>query len=127
MLVRCAYYEGTVPEQHREAFDRHVETVHMQLVAKFPRIHALRLLRGQPYLGEAPKFYQVFELYFKTLEDLDVAMASEERKIAREDLKNFRPWFQGEIHHVNYEIKEIPVTENTGIHVTRPTLVRKEN
>lgn len=109
MIVRCAYYEGTVADQDKAAFDPHVETVHMPLVAKFPRIHALRLLRGQSYLGEAPKFYQVFELYFKTREDLEVAMASEERQIAREDLKNFQPLFRGQIHHVNYEIKEIPI------------------
>jgi hypothetical protein len=81
----------------------------LPLVAKFPRIHALRLLRGQPYQGVPPRFYQVFELCFLTQEDLEVAMASAERQVAREDLKNFRPLFRGEIHHVNYEIREIPI------------------
>lgn len=109
MIVRCAYYDGTVAPEDRTRFDRHVENVHLPLVAKFPKIHMLRFLRGQPYLGEGPKFYQVFELSFKTKEDMDVAMASEERKIAREDLKNFRPLFKGEIIHVNYEITEVPV------------------
>ncbi len=112
MLALCANYEGTVPE-NQAAFDQYIETVHLPLVAKYPRLRALRYLKGVPRDGVAPKYYLSFELFFDSLEDFQFAAKSEERNRAVEDTKNFTSQFEGEIHHVMYEVKDIPVAGNS--------------
>ncbi len=108
MLALCAYYEGTVPG-NQDAFDHHIETVHLPLVAKYPRLRALRYLKGAPRDGVAPKYYLSFELFFDSLEDFQFAAKSEERNRAVEDAQSFAAQFEGEIHHVMYEVKDIPI------------------
>ena len=115
MLVRCACYFGTVRPEDRASFDAYIRDVHLPDVAKWPRLRGLRLLRndGQPYLGEAPRFYQCFELTFDSQADMDACMASPERaetrRIAQRDLARFKGLFQGEVYHVNYEVTDFPV------------------
>jgi len=112
MLVRCAYYVGTVRPEDQGRFDAYVRDVHLPDVAKWPRLRRLRLLKndGQPYLGEAPRYYQCFELTFDSQEDMDFCMASPERaetrRISQCDFASFRGLFQGEVHHVNYMVTE---------------------
>ena len=108
MLALCAYYEGTVAED-QEAFDQYIESVHLPLVASYPRLRALRYLKGVPRDGVAPKYYLSFELFFDSLQDFQFAAKSEARNRAVEDTKNFTAQFEGEIHHVMYEVKDIPV------------------
>ncbi len=112
MLALCAYYEGTVPE-NQQAFDQYIEDVHLPLVAKYPRLRALRYLKGVPRDGVAPKYYLSFELFFDSLEDFQFAVKSEERNRAVEDAKKFAAQFDGEIHHVMYDVKDIPVAGNS--------------
>jgi uncharacterized protein (TIGR02118 family) len=111
MLALCAYYEGTVPE-NRQAFDQYIEDVHLPLVARYPRLRALRYLKGAPRDGVEPRYYLSFELFFDSLEDFQAAAKSEARDRAVEDTKNFAAQFEGEIHHVMYEVKDIPVVED---------------
>jgi uncharacterized protein (TIGR02118 family) len=108
MLALCAYYEGTVPE-NQEAFDQYIESVHLPLVARYPRLRALRYLKGVPRDGVAPKYYLSFELFFDSLQDFQIAARSEQRDRAVEDAKKLAARFEGEIHHVMYEVKDIPV------------------
>jgi uncharacterized protein (TIGR02118 family) len=88
MLALCAYWEGTVQETER--FDDHVEKVHLPKVAEYPRLQALRYLKGIPRDGQAPRCYLAFELYFESEEDLAVALSSE-------------------VHHVLYQVEDIPI------------------
>ena len=108
MLALCAYYEGTVRDEDR--FDAHVEKVHLPLVAEYPGLKALRYLKGIPRDGRAPRCYLAFELYFESEEDLASALGSEVRQTARDDVDNFLPLFEGEVHHVLYEVEDIPVS-----------------
>jgi uncharacterized protein (TIGR02118 family) len=116
MFVRCAYYVGTVRPEDQATFDCYVRDVHMPMVAKWPGLQSLRLLKnnGQPYLGEAPRYYQCFELGFATQADMDHCMASpdraETRRVSAEDFAKFKGLFQGEVHHVNYEVTDFPTS-----------------
>ncbi len=112
MLALCANYEGIVPE-NQEEFDRYIETVHLPLVAKYPRLRALRYMKGKARDGVAPKYYLSFELFFDSLEDFQFAAKSEERNLAVEDAKKFADQFDGEIHHVMYEVNDVPITSST--------------
>ena len=53
MLALNAYYEGSVIDDP-EGFDRYVRTVHLPLVAKYPRLRALKYSKGVPRDGVAP-------------------------------------------------------------------------
>ncbi len=112
MLALCANYEGNVPENPEE-FDRYIETVHLPLVAKYPRLRALRYMKGAVRDGVTPKYYLSFELFFDSLEDFQVAAKSEERNRAVEDAAKFADQFDGEIHHVMYEVNDVPVASST--------------
>jgi uncharacterized protein (TIGR02118 family) len=120
MFVRCAYYVGTVDPKDQQTFDDYVLKVHLPMVATWPRLRRLRLLKnnGKPYEGEAPRYYQVFELSFDSQEDMDFCMASEERKYCRkvsaQDIGKFKGLFKGEVHHINYEAAEIPLKPASG-------------
>jgi len=107
MMALCAYYEGTPADP--AAFDRHVEDVHLPLVARYPRLRALRYIKGMPRDGVAPKYYLSFELFFDSAEDFQVAAGSEERDRAVRDAAALNAGFDGEIHHVMYEVSEIPI------------------
>ncbi len=115
MLVRCAYYVGTVDPKDQKTFDDYVLNVHLPMVATWPRLRGLRLLKnnGKAYEGEPPRYYQCFELSFDNQADMDFCMASGERKycrqVAAKDIASFKGLFRGEVHHINYEVTDIPL------------------
>lgn len=107
MFVLCAHYLGTVSPENRGAFDAHVETTHLPMVAQYPGLVSLRYLKGVSWNEAEPPYYLTFELGFETRADLDHALQSEIRYAARDDLDNFVPMFEGEIRHVLYEATAI--------------------
>jgi uncharacterized protein (TIGR02118 family) len=114
--LRCASYLGTVAPADRQKFDEYVRDVHLPDVAQWPRLRSLRLLKslGHDFLGEKPAYYHTFELAFDSEEDMDFCMASEQRKETRRisagDVSSFKGLFQGEVHHTNYAVVDIPVS-----------------
>jgi len=108
MLAFCAYYEGSVKGSEAE-FDAYIQNTHLPLVAKYPKLQQLRFLKGFVRDGNAPKFYLSFELFFKDWDDFEIAKNSEERQVAVEDALKLKAMFDGEIHHVVYEMQETSV------------------
>jgi len=108
MLAFCAYYEGSVKGSEAE-FDAYIQSTHLPLVAKYPKLQQLRLLKGVARDGNAPKFYLSFELFFKDWDDFEIAKNSDERAAAVEDALKLEEWFEGDIHHVVYEMQDVPV------------------
>ncbi|MCP4332381.1 MAG: EthD family reductase [Gammaproteobacteria bacterium] len=108
MLAFCAYYEGVIKGSEAE-FDDYVQKVHLPLVAKYPKLQQLRLLKGISRDGRAPKFYLSFELFFKDWDDFEVAKNSSERLAAVEDASKLAAMFEGDIFHSVYEMADIPV------------------
>ena len=116
-LLRCAYYMGTVAPENQARFDAYINDVHMPDVARWPHLrHLRRLLNdGSPFLEEKPQYYQAFELAFDSQAEMDICMASEERKetrrVSAQDLDTFKGLFLGEVHHVNYSCLDFSVAE----------------
>ena len=109
MLALCAYYEGTVPE-NQEAFDQYIESVHLPLVASYPRLRALRYLKGVPPRRCRAEILSVVRTVLRQPGRLPGRRKNPRaRNRAVEDTKNFTAQFEGEIHHVMYEVKDIPV------------------
>ncbi|MCA8867908.1 MAG: EthD family reductase [Rhodobacteraceae bacterium] len=109
MLKLCAYYLGDVDEADRARFDAHVENTHLPLVARYPGLKSLEYHKSTPWNDKAPEYYLAFELGFADQAAFDLAMGSDIRRIARDDLGNFLPMFKGTVHHVLHEVNEIPL------------------
>jgi uncharacterized protein (TIGR02118 family) len=94
-------YEGR-PEDP-EAFLKYYVEKHVPLVWAFPRIRRVEIQRGV----DGGDFFLITRLSFDSIEDLRVAIASPERELAREDMKNFPP-FRGVVRRQAVEVLEVP-------------------
>jgi uncharacterized protein (TIGR02118 family) len=99
MVKYVVLYEGK--PQDPEEFNRYYWDKHLPTVARWPNIKRIVVSRAR--LGG--DLYQLCEFFFDSLEDLQNALASPERKISGEDRKNFPP-FEGTIRHQAVEIEE---------------------
>ena len=94
-------YEGQPDDP--EAFLKYYVERHVPIVWTFPRIRRVEVQRGV----DGGDFFMVTRLIFDSVEDLQVAIHSEERERAREDMKNFPP-FKGVVRRQAVEILEVP-------------------
>jgi len=108
MLAFCAYWQGTVTGD-LEAFERHVRDTHLPLVAAYPKLQALRYLKGVPRDGQAPKYWLSFELFFASWEDFEEAKHSAARERAVADANYLQSQFDGHVEHVVYEVTDVPI------------------
>ena len=70
-------------------FDAHYDETHAPLMRKVPGLVKMEVTRNlQAFRGE-PEYYLIAEMYFKSKEAFDAAMASEENKAAGKDLMSF--------------------------------------
>lgn len=106
MLAFCAYWEGKVTGSE-EAFEDHILNRHLPLVRCYPRLKALRYLKGVPREGVPPKYRLSFELFFDTWEDFEVARESEARQQAVADAEAMMSMFEGTVEHVVYEVHDV--------------------
>lgn len=79
MIIRLAIFTGHVPSQATEAFDAHVKQRMLPLIAAFPGIHAVRVLRtggGDGILADA---CLALEMSYVDQSAMEQALASPER------------------------------------------------
>ena len=93
-------YKGQ-PENPK-AFLRYYIDHHLPLVWEFPKVRSVQVERGV----DGGDVFMVARFLFDNLEDLRVAITSEQRERARADRKNF-PTFNGTVHHQAVEILDI--------------------
>lgn len=117
MIVLCAYYKGDVNPANRKSFDEYVRTVHLPLVADWPKLKKLRLLKNnrEPYEGEFPSYYQCIELTYDSLSAFHASLGAPERvrtkEISVRDREQFSDLFEGQVLHAVYRASQIPVRE----------------
>lgn len=103
MVKFCVLYQGR-PEDP-EAFDRYYSSVHVPIIARWPRVRKVVVSRAR-LLNE--ELYMIVELFFDGFADVEAALASPERKEAAEDRLKF-PRFYGTIRHQVLEVREFPL------------------
>ena len=125
MIVLCAYYRGDVRPDKREQFDSYVRNVHLPLVAEWPHLRELRLLKNnrEDYLGEKPQYYHCFELMYDSVEHLHTSLAAPQREqtkqVSLRDRRQFRDLFDGEVLHMVYAVRTVPVTDPGSARILR--------
>lgn len=103
MFVRCAYFEGTVAEADRAAFDAGIREGVLPAMARFPKVRHVQALFGREYQEGAPDFHVVLRHGYDSLEDLHAALESPAREGVWAELDKIMPLFSGRVIHVNYE------------------------
>ena len=94
-------YEGR-PE-NRDEFLRYYLEKHVPIVWTFPKIRRIEIERG---VNEG-QIFMITRLIFDTIEELRIAINSEQRERALADMKNF-PAFKGTVRRQAVEIIEMP-------------------
>jgi uncharacterized protein (TIGR02118 family) len=81
------------------AFDAYYWKTHLPTVEKWPGIRRITIAKG----AAGDEFYQIADLVFDSRADLDVALASPERKASADDVKRF-PEFRGQIKRQIFQV-----------------------
>ena len=99
MVKFCVFYYGK-PEDP-VVFDKYYWDRHLPLVARWPLLKRIVLIKGQP----GDDIYQIAEMYFDSLADVEAALRSPERAVTAEDGKRL-PRFIGEVKRGTFEVKD---------------------
>ena len=100
MVSYFVRYRGRAADP--DQFNAYYETVHAKILSEFPNIQSLHLHRPSPWTDPFPVFRGdsalLAQMVFRSVQDLDVALKSEARNLAREDFARFSP-FEGSVTH----------------------------
>ena len=99
MVKLSVIYQGRPKDA--AAFDSYYWSKHLPTVARWPRIRRIVLATGEPN----EEIYQICDLYFDSMDDLQSALSSPERKISLDDTRNF-PSFEGQVKRQVFEVKD---------------------
>ena len=72
-----------------DAFDAHYRDVHTPIVARYPNVRDMRLIKPAGVGGREAPFHLMAEMVFDSEADLDEALASEAGAESARDLRNF--------------------------------------
>ena len=99
MVKFCVFYYGK-PEDPA-AFDTYYWDHHLPLVACWPGIRRIAVSKGHP----GGELYQVAELHFDNLADMEAALRSPERAVASADGRRL-PRLVGEIKRRTFDVMD---------------------
>jgi hypothetical protein len=108
MVSYFVRYRGSSPDP--EAFQGHYETHHAEILRQFPHIRSLILHQPAAWTDPFPVrrggSMLLAQMQFDTASDLDHALRSQARRLARDDFHRFPP-FDGEVMHEAMTLKVI--------------------
>jgi len=100
MVSYFVRYRGASPRP--EDFQTYYETRHADILKQFPKIRSLLLHRSaawtDPFPVQRGETMLLAQMQFDSLGDLDNALRSQARRLARDDFHRFPP-FDGEVTH----------------------------
>ena len=100
MVSYFVRYRGSSSDT--EAFQAHYETRHAAILREFPNIRSLVLHRPAAWTDPFPvrrgESMLLAQMQFDSSAELDAALRSEARRLARDDFHRFPP-FEGEVSH----------------------------
>jgi len=100
MMSYFVRYRGASPNP--KAFQTYYETQHAEILMKFPNIRSLIVHRPAAWTDPFPVrpggTMLLAQMQFDSADDLDNALRSQARRLARDDFQRFPP-FDGEVTH----------------------------
>jgi uncharacterized protein (TIGR02118 family) len=104
MLVRHAYFRGTVEPMRRDEFERCFDEILVPLIAAYPGLRSVRILRSFIGQEQSGPIYQVVETTYDDAEALEAALRSEERRRLYEQQEKIMHLFSGEVAHADFRV-----------------------
>lgn len=99
MIVRQAFFEGTIHAGQEEAFKAYVTDKLMPMWLRFPGVREVRVLYAIERDDGAPAYPMVLSTMYDSREALAAALDSPVRYESREMTKVLLAMFDGHIHH----------------------------
>jgi uncharacterized protein (TIGR02118 family) len=100
MVSYFVRYRGQAADANE--FTGHYETVHAKILRQFPAIQSLHLHRPMPWTDPFPinrdDTSLLAQMVFRSAHDLEAALRSDARRLARDDFAQFPP-FAGIVTH----------------------------
>lgn len=100
MMSYFVRYRGASPDP--KAFQAYYESQHAEILKQFPNIRSLILHRAtawnDPFPVRPGGAMLLAQMQFDSADDLDGALRSQARRLARDDFRRFPP-FDGEVTH----------------------------
>ncbi|MAG98179.1 MAG: hypothetical protein CMM08_15995 [Rhodospirillaceae bacterium] len=106
MYCRSAFFIGSVAPDNLEAFRSQIEGAVADAIMKFPGVRRLQVKWAREIEDGAPAIFLTLEHSYASQADLEHALASDARTGAWEALDVVKPYFRGEIVHINNEVRE---------------------
>lgn len=104
--TRYAYFVGQPVQGKSEQLISQLQAI-VAGFAKLPGVQSAQLERPRHFDPGAPQIYATIRISFKTLEDIDIALASPERQRLRQEfVDKIVPLFEGTVSHINYQAQE---------------------
>lgn len=104
MLVRHAFFEGTVAPEDQARFESIVRERIAPGMQRFPRIRRLVYHWGREFEDDDRRFHLVIEHAYDSMQDMAAAITSAPRREIQEPLEEMLALFDGKVFHVNFEM-----------------------
>ncbi|MBP0616870.1 hypothetical protein [Jiella mangrovi] len=99
MIVRQAFFEGSIRDGQETAFRTFVETRLIPMWRRFPDVRDVRVLFARDRDAGAPSFALSLAMIFDDDAALEAALASPVRYESRAVTQELMAMFEGHIHH----------------------------
>lgn len=106
MIIRSAFLLGTVAPEDQPGFDLYMRQTVMDEILTYPGIRRVTLRKLTQADGDADAAYMQFDLYFDTLDAMNVALASPVRQAVQGRIKAGMSTFHGRVIHVVSDLVE---------------------
>ncbi|MCC2614137.1 hypothetical protein ABK249_27410 [Neorhizobium sp. Rsf11] len=104
MIIRQAFFEGTIHAGKEEEFKAYVADRLMPLWLSFPGVREVRVLYNIERDEGAPSYPMVLSTMYDSREALATALESPVRYESREVTKGLLEMFDGRIHHHVFDL-----------------------
>jgi antibiotic biosynthesis monooxygenase (ABM) superfamily enzyme len=104
MIIRQAFFEGSILSGREAAFKAYVAEKLLPMWLRFPGVREVRVLYNVERDEGAPSFPMVLSTMYDSREALAAALDSPVRYESREATKGLSDMFEGHIHHHVFDL-----------------------
>jgi hypothetical protein len=112
MIIRQAFFEGSILSGKEDAFRDYVSQKLMPMWSAFPGIKEVRVLYELEHDEGAPSYSMVLSTTYESRDALAAALNSPIRFESREMTKALLQMFNGHVHHHVFEIADSSVHQS---------------
>jgi hypothetical protein len=106
MIIRQAFFEGSIHPGREDVFKAYVAEKLLPMWRQFPGVKEVRVLHNIERDAGAPSYPMVLSTMFESREALAAALESSVRYESREMTRGLMEMFDGHIHHHVFNVDD---------------------